>query len=168
MAPYLNKAQKCTVAEDKCSGIFLENANVYTLDGTLRTKETSSRVSTILLADSIILTGGYTQSKDCTKQYGKSKMLQNICGDFQVRISPRESVYTTGKNVFYFYITKYGIYPIGMPEDTHFTFTNSCNLKSSDGTNGYGCSAWVIMNGNMDYLHCDDLSWDGKKSCSDK
>ncbi len=168
LAPYLNKAVKCTEADEKCSGIFLEKSNYYSLDGTLRGTTTSSKTNAILLADGIILTGGFTESKDCTRQNGQSKMLQNICADFQVRISPRKSVYTVGKNVFYFYITKYGIYPIGMPEDTHFTFTNSCNLKSSDGTNGYGCSAWVIMNGNMDYLHCDDLSWDGKKSCSDK
>lgn len=31
---------------------------------------------------------------------------------------------------------------------------------------GGGCTAWVIFNENMDYLHCDDLSWNGKTKCS--
>lgn len=32
-------------------------------------------------------------------------------------------------------------------------------------TNIFTCAAWVVANGNLDYLHCDDLSWDGKHSC---
>ena len=34
--------------------------------------------------------------------------------------------------------------------------------------NGNGCTAWVIINENMDYLHCSDLSWTGKHSCKEK
>ncbi len=34
-------------------------------------------------------------------------------------------------------------------------------------SNGRSCAAWVIYNENMDYLHCDDLSWNGKHKCSD-
>ena len=33
--------------------------------------------------------------------------------------------------------------------------------------NGAGCAAWVLLNENLDYLHCADLSWNGKKKCSD-
>ena len=29
-------------------------------------------------------------------------------------------------------------------------------------------TAWVLHNENLDYLHCNDLSWDGKHSCRDK
>ena len=32
-------------------------------------------------------------------------------------------------------------------------------------SNGMGCTSWVFFNENMDYLHCDDLSWDGKTKC---
>lgn len=32
-------------------------------------------------------------------------------------------------------------------------------------TNPFSCSAWVIKNENMDYLKCNDLSWNGKTKC---
>ena len=36
----------------------------------------------------------------------------------------------------------------------------------SDGEGGYYATAWVIQNGNMDYLKCaDELSWSGQTSC---
>lgn len=39
---------------------------------------------------------------------------------------------------------------------------NSCK----SGSNRTQCTAWIIKNGNMDYLKCpDELSWDGKHSC---
>ena len=66
-------------------------------------------------------------------------------------------------------IYKNGIRPTGTkdtPIDTR-TFAYSCKMKDSSlGQNGYGCTAWVIYNKNMDYLKCrDELSWDGKHSC---
>ena len=33
-------------------------------------------------------------------------------------------------------------------------------------SNGYSCTAWVIFKENMDYLKCDDLTWDGKNKCN--
>lgn len=32
---------------------------------------------------------------------------------------------------------------------------------------GDHCTAWVIFNENMDYLHCKELSWNGPKSCKE-
>ena len=45
------------------------------------------------------------------------------------------------------------------------TFELTCNLTSSSTANGYGCAAWVMYNENMDYLYCNDLSWNGKHKC---
>jgi len=33
-------------------------------------------------------------------------------------------------------------------------------------TNEWACSGWVLRNENLDYLHCKDLSWTGKRKCS--
>jgi len=33
-------------------------------------------------------------------------------------------------------------------------------------TNPWTCSAWVVANGNMDYLHCNNLSWSGPTKCN--
>ena len=48
------------------------------------------------------------------------------------------------------------------------SFENKCNMSKKTDANGYGCTAWVLQNENLDYLHCNDLSWDGKHSCRDK
>lgn len=46
-----------------------------------------------------------------------------------------------------------------------FDFPNRCTIKSNDIYNGRNCTAWLLYNENMDYLHCDDLSWTGKTKC---
>jgi hypothetical protein len=61
--------------------------------------------------------------------------------------------------MFWFYLTKSTIIPVGVQEDTNYPFNPNCSRS------GQGCTAWVIYNENLDYLHCDDLSWDGKKKC---
>ena len=42
---------------------------------------------------------------------------------------------------------------------------NLCSLKVKNRMNGYGCAAWVIFEENMQYLKCNDLSFNGKKKC---
>ena len=77
--------------------------------------------------------------------------------------------YQWGRDVFLFDLSNKGVLPYGHPDypDTLSDFENNCNLSSSSYDNGLGCTAWVIQVGNMDYLHCDDLSWSEKHKCSD-
>ncbi len=74
-----------------------------------------------------------------------------------------------GVDIFYFKILldEGKVIPAGAPsyKDTVLYFKRDCNLLSSATTNGRGCTAWVLINENMDYLHCNDLSWDGKHKC---
>ena len=49
--------------------------------------------------------------------------------------------------------------------DTSRPFDTSCVHGASGAYNGYGCTAWVIYNENMDYLHCNGLGWDKKVRC---
>ena len=79
-----------------------------------------------------------------------------------VDVNARQNPNTYGRDVFVFYWTKYGIVPVGSVEETSgvMPFSN-CSRSGS----GYGCAAWVLAFENMDYLHCDGLSWNGKKSC---
>lgn len=65
-----------------------------------------------------------------------------------------------GADLFYFRITNSGVIPEGMKNYVN-EFNDDCYGS------GYSCTAWVIYNKNLDYLHCDDLSWDGKHSCDD-
>ena len=75
---------------------------------------------------------------------------------------------TLGRDVFYFKLYhKKGIVPDGAHSTTN-SFEQKCNRKSTSvkaTENGRACTAWVIYNENMDYLHCDDLSWNGKHKC---
>ena len=75
--------------------------------------------------------------------------------------------FNKGKNLdgydrFYFSATDQGVLPDGTE--------HRIRLDDPDlDTPCYGqeyCTAWVIINGNMDYLKCyDELSWSGKTSC---
>lgn len=76
-----------------------------------------------------------------------------------------------GRDVFRFMLTPKGILPDGkITQDNKFglnildNYSNSC-LKMTDYTRGFGCTSWVLINKNMDYLHCDGLSWEGKTKC---
>jgi len=105
-------------------------------------------------ADGILLAGMWLEPEDCT----------NYCGDFYISTNgkamnrPGTREYT--ERVFNFVITKNGIIPAG---NSGPSFQAHCLSK----TNLSRCTGWIITNGNMDYLHCDDLSWTGKRKCSD-
>ena len=80
----------------------------------------------------------------------------------------------SGKNRFYFEISDAGVRPLGSSVDTakpassNHTFEYYCNPSNENDNQGFGCTAWVIYNKNMDYLHCrEKLSWDGAHSCKE-
>ena len=70
-----------------------------------------------------------------------------------------------GVDFFYFFLWPQRIIVGGAPT----CGADGCNYNGfiSNCLNGSGtaCGAWVIYNENMDYLHCDDLSWQGKHKC---
>ncbi len=120
---------------------------------------TTASGTVVKLADGISFYGGWIGYPNCT--------LNTHCGDFQVDINGDKKPNVFGKDVFDFLITPKGIFPNGTQTLSGRQFPQECSRKSTSGANGYACAAWVIYNENMDYLHCDDLSWDGKHKCSD-
>lgn len=84
--------------------------------------------------------------------------LQKI--DIAVTLPGRTVI--TGKNQFFFEGHPHKIQPEGL-KDFNNDFNNVCKDN-----NGRGCTAWIIVNENLDYLHCrNKLSWEGKSSCKD-
>ena len=69
-----------------------------------------------------------------------------------------------GKDLFYFSIINDKVYPSGT-DRSYFPFNTYCK-KTTTGY-GYGCAAWLIYKGNMDYLHCTGLKWTSR-SCKEK
>ena len=90
-----------------------------------------------------------------------------LCGNIKVDIDGMSGDYTFGKDVFIFNITNKGIEPSGIKGTTlnQSNFEMYCNIDKTTNANGQACAAWVIYNENMEYLHCNDLSWDGKHKC---
>ena len=72
-----------------------------------------------------------------------------------------------GKDTFEFVIRGQYVFPSGLPYGNYHW--RSFGNGGCVGTNpsGFGCAAWVIYKGNMDYLHCDGLKWTSK-SCKEK
>ena len=92
-------------------------------------------------------------------------------GDIYV-VLPGSKDAILGKNRFYFNMNEKGVIPFGMKDSTHYaSFETYCDPDGSVSNRamlGQGCTAWVIYNKNMDYLHCrDKLSWDGAHSCKE-
>ena len=159
LLPYLKYTSYCLYSDTTC-----KKYTRYSLDGT----QFSAYTDRIILADGSTIVGFNLATPSCTASYGSSKPLQNVCGEMFVDVNgasnpPNKS----GEDLFLFYITKYGVIPMGteMEYNNYFSFENRCNLSKVNRLNGYGCAAWVIYNENMDYLHCNDLSWNGKKKC---
>ena len=65
-----------------------------------------------------------------------------------------------GKDLFGGSVLNGKFLPGGTPGSLN-EFDKTCKKSGT----GFGCAAWVVYKGNMDYLHCDDLSWNGKQKC---
>ena len=156
LSPNLKITSRCKRTEDDCQGY-----DRYSLDGT----KFGEFIPVAVFADGSVIVGTTVSSPTCEKVQGTSENLKHVCGEVFVDINGPKPPNATGKDVFIFWFTRYGVVPRGLPEETAIKMDTYCNIKNKHFLNGYACAAWVIYNENMDYLHCDDLSWDGKKSC---
>ena len=152
IAPYLKVISQCKGNDQSCP----KHEKTYTLNGAERITDYKHFSYSTLANGVIIRTGSIKIPCDTLS-----------CGDFAVDINGFTGPNTNGKDIFYFYINSDGIVPIGKHDDRARPFENYCNMDADNEYNGYGCSAWVIYNKNTDYLHCNDLSWDGKHKCSE-
>lgn len=111
-------------------------------------------------------------SPTCNFRYKVDSSINrnNVCGAITVQLEP-DKKRENGKNTFTFYTTSDAIVPFGLKGST-LEFEKACDLNnkqpypSFSGGNMYGCTAWVIQNRNMDYLHCPGkLGWDKGVRC---
>lgn len=86
----------------------------------------------------------------------------NMCGNLYVDINGAKKPNKFGVDFFIFNLTKNGIVAPGFDGDKQDIFKKECNLTSGGGS---GCTAWVLLNENMDYLRCNDLDWNTKTKC---
>ncbi len=160
LLPYMKVDEICLAGDDNCS-IFKDDTKMYSLDGgSVGRNLSEEKFTAIRLHDGTILWGGFISSANCNNVRGSSRELQHVCGDFAIIVSNSgKDKYYYGKDMFYFYITQNSVVPLGTKDNTVRSFSEHCNINGNNQYNGYGCTAWVVTNGNMDYLRRDDLEW---------
>lgn len=157
LSKYL-KGENCTSVNEclnKDTLTFLELNRINS-----NSNRVMSNTPAFKLVDGTILLFGNITSPSCS---GSARR----CSDILVLFPNKHLEFRKGVNDFMFYLAKTGIYPHGMENTAMYSFTNSCTFTgAAPYNNGHGCTAWVLQNENMDYLHCrEQLSWDGKHSC---
>lgn len=153
MEKYLNVVKDCNTG----TGCF-SNGIIKTLDGrNYLDYDNNSNEPKVILSDGSSWMF-FVGNKNCNDN--------DFCGNIKVDLDgPQKGAYTFGRDVFIFYITPRRIFPQGDAADLFTPFEDYCNKSKMSAANGQGCAAWVLNNENMDYLHCDDLSWGGKTKC---
>jgi hypothetical protein len=132
-----------------------ENLNSKSKDGYL-----------YVLADGSIIFFA-VRDPNCNAKRGSGRLAES-CGIVEILLKDmlrkNADLRETGKDSFQLNLTKTGIIPSGLPEDTANPY--SLCKPGMTGNQGLGCTAWVIYNENMDYLRCNGLSWTGKTKCN--
>lgn len=95
---------------------------------------------------------------------GICSITSKNCGFIYTDINGKKPPNQWGRDMFGFILTPTNIIPFGI-EGYDYPFTSSCDRKQDPYLNGLGCTAWIIYNENMEYLHCDDLNWGTKIKC---
>ena len=138
LLPYLNVSKYCGLeACGKKYNITMLNGNAW---GNLTS---NSNFSKVYLSDGTLI----------------NAFAQGPYGVYVLDVNGSKPPNVMGKDVFRFQVTADGVVtPVGLNSDTGCLGANP---------NGYNCAAWVVVNENMDYLHCpDQLSWNGKTKCN--
>lgn len=158
LSPYLKTTKVC----NKVKGCWYEE-NLKRINGEISSEnfdaDGKTRTSLILADGSMLSIVGI--SPDCSSNRGTG-FLKDTCGVFAIDINGSKRPNQIGRDVFQFYFTKEGIVPYGTERETSWIFPRDCSIKNNQ---GWGCTAWVIYKGNMDYLYCDGLTWNGKSKC---
>ena len=146
--------------DEKASGMYLYSSNIFVLSNgasyQVRLRNPNGKATTS--------SGG----KYCSASLKKVRQTPGVtahyyyCAQLIVDINGKRKPNKAGEDIFDFRVFTDGILPSGMPRwDVASDSFESCK----NGTTMTQCTAWVILNNNMDYLHCKDVDWDTKTTC---
>lgn len=161
IAPYLNIQKDCGIAAGCFPNVtykLLNDTNWANLDANGRPH--------VILQDGTLLASIF-ESGNCDIVVGSTPALSTFCGSYDVDINGNAGPNKVGVDLFRFFLTNFGILPKGVQGQTaDQTFEANCRTSGSGVGSGFGCTAWIIYNGNMDYAKCpSSLSWSGAKTC---
>ncbi len=157
---YLNTTSICKYSDNKCEIWYGKN-----LKGLVNSSDNLS--NRIILNDGTIITNIHISHPKCDYVDGNNVLQKTYCGPLKVDLNGKNPPNIQGRDIFDFMISAKGIYPGGSQLDYMNTplTSSGCSKNTTGRTGGLNCTAWVLYQENMDYLHCDDLSWNGKHKC---
>ncbi len=153
LMPYLKVLSFCEFGDSSCEK---NDYSVRSLDGTAHTVGGVKFLPHLVLSDGTTINHLWFSSNSV------------IYGEIYVDLNGVKAPNTLGVDIFVFGIIENKIIPYGLESVSRFSgfsFDKLCSLDVTNRMNGYGCAAWVIFEENMQYLKCNDLSFDGKKKC---
>lgn len=109
-----------------------------------------------------LVTGaGILVNDDFRGEYDSVDRTNRILGSTYIDIDGPIGANKAGIDQFGFYTTKKGLIPMGGPQDNLIPFSKCLE------NGGYACTAWVLINKNMDYKNCPKvINWKTKKTCN--
>lgn len=137
---------------------FAANSNIYNSGGTAsqNVAANASVYKAIMSSGESIafLVDNATCTKDVTTNNTMAPQdLKQVCGVALIDVDgPGKGKHKHGTDLFEFYLTRKGFYPVGFDGDTTMKFVDNCSKTGSNVTvDSQGCTAWVVSNGNLDY-----------------
>lgn len=169
LAPYLKITKYCSNNAENCvpDMYYYPDMKIY------MNLNSDTRTGKAILSDGNLFMVR-TRAKNCndTDSYLEDvydPKFENYCAWILIDINGMKKPNALGRDVFAFNLYSTGVYPSGLPNDRNYLFEKTCKnigpIGSMAGSRGFGCTAWVIYNENLDYLYCDDLDWNGKTHC---
>ncbi|MDR1167626.1 MAG: type II secretion system GspH family protein [Heliobacteriaceae bacterium] len=151
--PYFNVIKYCDV-QPGC--FYSQNPRALPGDEWHENFDTNKRIKFVLNDGIIMMVSSY--SSKCSYDDG-NHIRDPFCGIVVLDINGKKLPNTWGRDIFSFLITKDSILPDGINKTMP-------NLSTTNSSFVFGwTTGWVIQNENMDYLHCNDLSWNSKTKC---
>lgn len=165
LTPYLKVTKYCSNRTENC----VPDMYYYPDMKTYMNLNSDTRTGKAVLADGTIFMVR-TRAKNCDDntiavEQIKDQKFKNYCAWMLVDINGFKKPNALGRDLFAFNLFSSGVYPAGVPNDKILSFEELCKDITQGGSRGFGCTAWVIYNENLDYLYCDDLDWNSKTHC---
>lgn len=126
----------------------------------------SSTYISLLEGGSVVLK---TNSTYCNGKIPSTDELERqLCGTVFIDVNGPATPNMLGVDVFGFYLSGNSLLPMGFYGDD-FSFNTNCLRDDQENKfNGLGCSAWALVNKNMDYRKCvagKIIDWTTKTKC---
>jgi prepilin-type N-terminal cleavage/methylation domain-containing protein len=87
---------------------------------------------------------------DCEYNYGTGSVAEHSCGDLVLDVNGFKGPNQAGRDIFYLWVTKTGIYPHGIPNDIYSNINTYCNKNNATSISGKACAVKVLKGEKID------------------